>query len=175
MLPRYGLRMPAMIKIAALAALSVAILVGALRPGGPRLRKPIAVAALLAVLSISAGGCGWLSDLDRPPGITNSDLIGTYSGSDAGIFELRSDGHFVATDMHDIEWGTGKASGSGTWRLAPLSGGSWDIGLEFIPAKPDGLFWSDIHVGGSKEHPILWYYAGGDEDAHDIRTMKRTS
>jgi hypothetical protein len=139
------------------------------------------VAVLLLLVSLSSFACGVPSPFGgcapgRPDGITTTDLVGTYSGQNAGTLVLNGDGSFTASEL-DVGFGdqgiTAK-SGTGTWTLQDRDSLQTDVSLVFV--GPDGTEggWDLIDVAGTKAEPLLWYFYG-DPDECNLREMKRTS
>ena len=103
----------------------------------------------------------------RPADITAKELVGTYQGTDGKTVTLRADG--TATVNSD----------TGTWTLSPPGSQPWapdiPLGVSFARDPKDTTFFtpSNLLIGGTREHPIIWYY-NGDVDSCDVRKLTRT-
>jgi hypothetical protein len=119
-------------------------------------------------------GCGSHGTEDLVPG----DLVGTWSGTDAGTLTLNSDGTFTASELRQKDadprlltgrgtWSMNQASTSDTERVADVS----DVPLTF--ANPDGTktAWNRIDVNHDIRPVRELRYLYGPPESCDLRTL----
>jgi hypothetical protein len=150
------------------------------------LRTPSGALLALALLvppTIACGlgdvmnaGCGSHGTED----VVTGDLVGTWSGADAGTIVLAGDGSFTADDLRQKDARPDRLSGRGTWTLNRTSSDSTertpnvsDVLLTFV--QPDGTRteWNRIDI----DHDIrpvshLAYLYGEAEDC-DLRVLDK--
>jgi hypothetical protein len=135
---------------------------------------PMGLACALG--DIYNGGCGSRGTED----ITAADLVGTWSGTEAGRITLKADSSFDAADLREKDGnGTRLVSGHGIWTLNQTSSkdptrrpDTSDIGLTFV--QPDGTnrTWNRIDVGAFRPVSRLQYLVGEAESC-DLRTLDK--
>ncbi len=121
-------------------------------------------------------GCGSHGTED----VSTADLVGTWSGAEAGRLTLSADSSFVAVDLREPDGaGTTLVSGHGTWTLNQTSSkdtkrrpDTSDIGLVFV--KPDGTnrAWNRIDVDLRRPVSRLQYLVG-EASSCDLRALDK--
>jgi hypothetical protein len=147
--------------------------------GHARLRLALAALLLLAPMAMACtmgeifDGCGSHGTED----LTQADLVGTWSGKDAGKLVLRADGSFVATELHEDNRGR-VTSGAGTWTLNRTSStatartpGVSDVGLVFVATDGSKREWNRIDVDHDIRPVSQLLYLVGDAADCDLRTL----
>ncbi|WP_433618686.1 hypothetical protein ACQP2P_21915 [Dactylosporangium sp. CA-139114] len=138
------------------------------------------VAACCAILVCCAGawvllgpvnyfGCG----AERPDGIAEADLVGTYEAQDGAHLELQADGSLVATALVTEFMGESlNLSGPGEWSLQSAGGSQGDIRLRLTSDGKPRSHGTSLDISGTREQPWLYWYEGDPDVCHLYRFNK---
>ncbi|MCA6091001.1 hypothetical protein LE181_02280 [Streptomyces sp. SCA3-4] len=73
-----------------------------------RWRAVVAICALVVATSVTSTGCACYFECgtegDRPAGLTNQDMVGTYKADPFATVTLRGDGTFSASDWPEFNY-----------------------------------------------------------------------
>jgi len=138
------------------------------------------VCGLLIAVAGTTTGCGLGEDPSscrgagqRPEGLVDQDLVGTYRGTGGTALTLKGDGSFTATGLPtDPDTGTEIAVGSnaGNWKLSPADGNDWPVALDFAKIS----YGTGFFVSGDRQDPHLYDFIG-DPDMCDVRSLTQTN
>jgi len=118
-------------------------------------------------------GCGSHGTED----VTSADLVGTWSGPEAGRIVLHADSSFVATDLREKDH---LVSGRGVWTLNQTSSAdptrrpdASDIGLTFVEADGTRRTWNRVDVDHNHRPVSRLQYLVGDVESCDLRALDK--
>ncbi|TDT39907.1 hypothetical protein EV562_103278 [Streptomyces sp. BK208] len=108
-------------------------------------------------------GCVW-----QQRTLARADIVGTWTGGDAGTLRFEDDGTVVATDLAEYDFDGDKVSGcsgTGEWSVHPDDGAAKRVSIDVCEGNP----WE---FGGSKDHPRM-RRSVGDPDRGNFQTLGR--
>ncbi|MFE6888209.1 hypothetical protein [Streptomyces sp. NPDC057694] len=161
---------------AATVALTVPALIG--RSQRRRLLGAVAAWGLLAVLGVAVLGAVALQtnllQAYRPPTISRTALVGTWSDGRGATLTFTADGRATSSSVRDYELDedfnvVAKAcTGEGTWSYA-AGGDPWnqEVNVDLPECE-----WAPWNVGGTQEQTTLYHYVG-DPDSWDLYKLRR--
>ncbi|MEU3948717.1 hypothetical protein [Streptomyces sp. NPDC029526] len=138
------------------------------RGTGARVAVPVIVGAAggaVAAVTLTAGVVAYATgtlELYEPPGLTEEQLVGTWTDDRGGTLTLRADGTAVADGLGAEE----RCSASGTWDRTER-GSEPEVRLH-----GDGCLEESYAFSGTAEHPSL-YRLFGDVEAPDRYVLRR--
>lgn len=119
------------------------------------------------------GGCG----SHGTEGLVVADLVGTWSGPDAGSITLAADGTFAADGLRQKD---GNRSGRGTWTLNHTSSSdshrrahASDVELTFVRSDGRRTAWNRIDVDHDIRPVSQLEYLYSDPVNCDLRVLTR--
>ncbi|WP_433074212.1 hypothetical protein ACQP1P_26970 [Dactylosporangium sp. CA-052675] len=114
-------------------------------------------------------GCG----TERPDGVAEADLIGTYETRDGARLELQAGGSLVATALAtEFMGGSLNLSGPGEWSLQSAGGSQGDITLRLTSDGRPRSHHTYLDISGTRERPWLYWY-DGDPDVCELYRFDR--
>ncbi|CAM5527571.1 hypothetical protein STENM223S_01060 [Streptomyces tendae] len=125
-------------------------------------RRGVVPAGVVAVLMLTTG-CVW-----QQQALARADVVGTWSGGDAGTLRFKDDGTVVATGLAEYDDDGDKVSGcsgTGEWSVYPDDGAAERLSIDVCEGNP----WE---FGGSKAHPRM-RRSVGDPDRGNFQTLAR--
>jgi hypothetical protein len=152
----------------------------------PRIRAPGWVLLALALLVPPTVACAFGDELNGGCGshgtedVVTGDLVGTWSGTNAGTVVLAADGTFTAEDLRQKDAHPDRLSGRGTWSLTRTSSSATkrpanvsDVLLAFV--QPDGTKteWNRIDVDHNVRPVSRLEYLYGDAEDCDLRVLNK--
>ncbi|WP_156726575.1 hypothetical protein [Streptomyces apocyni] len=121
------------------------------------------VASAVAVLML-ATGCMW-----QQQRLARADVVGTWTGGDAGTLRFKDDGTVVATNLaeynSDGDKVVSECSGTGEWGVYPDDKAAELLWISVCEGNP----WK---FGGSKAHPKM-RRSVGNPDHGNFQTLSR--
>jgi hypothetical protein len=153
---------------------------------GSRIRTPGRSLLALALLIPSTAACSFGDELNGGCGshgtedVATGDLVGAWSGTNAGTVVLAADGTFTAEDLRQKDAHPDRLSGRGTWSLNHTSSNATkrianvsDVLLTFV--QPDGTKteWNRIDVDHNVRPVSRLEYLYGEAEGCDLRVLDK--